>query len=128
MPPLDEVVQLLLPYHRAGASRDGVPGHALDALRSKLGAMSFEHFRCLYDSWQGFEIVWRFALPDSVGEWDRWEPHGCGEDWFEPIPDVDLPLVHLLAAGVARFEFDPVAAAAANLRPAFRDCVRLHRV
>jgi hypothetical protein len=124
----DDVLQLLAPHHRAGAAREGVPGHLLDALRAKLAAMPLDHFRCLYDSWQGFEIVWQFALPDGVVEWDNWEPQGCPDDFFEPIPDIDLPLVHLLAAGVARFEFDPVAAAAANVRPAFRSCVRLYRV
>jgi hypothetical protein len=119
---VDELRQLMSPY----SPIDGpLPEPVADQVRAALRRLPVEQFLQLYEEeWYFFHAVWA-VLPPAVGEWDSWEPEGCNDDWFEPIPDIDLPLLHLVVAGVAGFEFDP---APGPVRGAFRDCVRLPAV
>ena len=101
-----------------------LPHEVATQARQAVRRMAFEEFQRLYaDAWGG-DVVWRL-MPAGVLAWDNWAPEGADDDWFESIPTVDLPLLHLVVAGRASFEFVPAAQPAAGPRPAFRDCVRL---
>jgi hypothetical protein len=103
---------------------EALPADVVLEVRQVLRRVPFPEFRRLYDDGIGSDLVWR-VVPEALATWDNWEPEGAEEDWYEPIPDVDLPLLHLVVGGAAVFEFDPGAVAAEGPRPAFRSCVRL---
>lgn len=102
-----------------------LPERLEPGLRGVLRRMAFEEFARLYALAWGMDVVWKL-IPASLSQWDDWLPaDGDEDDDWVPLAPIDLPLLHLVVAGVAGFEWDPAAADLVGEKPAFRDCVRL---
>lgn len=95
-----------------------LPEPAAIYVRALLQATSHAQFRLIWAADEAplaADVVDR-VLPRSFMEWG-WSDAACDDG--SDLADSDLPMLHLLAAGLAEFEWDP-----AGPWPKFCDCIR----